>query len=885
MTSFFLIMYTRFFIFFILFIAHYSFAQYCVSGTVTNRNNEPLAMVTVHTSNYLKWTTTNEKGYFEFETITQPIITLIFNRLGLKEKKITIDFSTNKTQNISLQLHEDNLALDEVIVTGSLKNNRKTSTIIKQKAIAHLQATSLADVLQLVPGQLIQNQNFDDVKQVLIRQKDTRDGAEDATSFGTNIRINGISQSNNANLQNASSALRGNINYFNSTAGRGNDLRSIATNNIEKIEVIKGIPSVAYGDITSGVILIETKKGKSPLEITQRITPKVYQTAVNKGFSFKNKSTLNVDFDYTKALQSEREKALNYTKLRGNLVYVSPLFSNAIKSTTSFSAETIFDGNNDDNATTQRKNKQNGFQFAFTGEWYANKKWMEKLTFNVATSYQEQKSLDKQIVNKPLSVLSLFTNTNEGAGIFLPQTYISEVNVNGKPFSFYSKITNEFTKKAGNTSHQFLVGLEYNYEKNFGNGVRFNPQRPPEGLGFQTLRERPYKNVPALNQLSFFAEDVIKFPIYSIQNEIALGVRIDNFQPNNILTSKYGLQVSPRINFSSKINSNFIVKGGWGIATKSPSLLYLYPDNAFFDLVSLNHFTGNANENLVLLSTHVFNTENTNINVAKSNKFEFGFNYTFGKNNIDLTLYKEQTNNAFGYAQKAVFMPYNVYEVTQTNPNQLPNYSLLETRNFIGTYNTPSNHFTIKNKGIELLTDIKISNPFSLQLSGGYITTDAIYTNDDFKIETNAVTGNQLIATYKNGGTNTNEQLNTTLRSILHIPEIKFIISLTTQTIWFEKQQQKNYSNTPYQYANANGIFIPFDINNSTLVQQFTRNANNSTTNKQPIWLFNCNITKEVGNFGKLSFFVNNMFNSRPILNNRLRNIPFFYGFEASIKL
>lgn len=868
-----------------LFLFEIANAQYSVSGFVTNSNKQPLAIVTVSSANSLMWTTTNEKGYFVLNNISEQKTTLLFNRLGLKEKKIVVNFLSKKEQDISVELQEDNLSLKEIVVTANLKSKRKTATIIKRKAIEHLQASSLADVMQLIPGQLVQNQNFDNVKQALIRQKDTRDGAEDATSFGTNIRINGVSISNNANLQNVSSALRGNVNYFNSTVGKGNDLRDIATDNIEKIEVIKGIPSVVYGDITSAVVLIETKKGKSPLKITQRVTPKVYQTSVNKGFSFDNKNTLNIDFNYTKALQNEREKKLNYNKLQSSLTLVNPLFSNRVKNTVYLFAETIFDGNDNNNASTQHKNKQKGIQVGFDFEWYAKKKWAKKIAVSLSSSYKNQESLDKQIVNKPLSVLSLFTTTTEGAGAFLPQTYVSEVTVSGKPLRFYSKITNEFVKNLGGVMNHFLVGLEYNYEKNFGKGVKFNPYRPPEGLGFQTLRERPYSKVPALQQLSFFAEDILSFRFLSVRNELSLGVRIDNFQPYKILKSRYGIQVSPRINLSSKFGENLILKTGWGIAGKSPSLLYLYPDNAFFDLVSLNYFTGNSNENLVILSTHAFKTDNPKLKVAKSNKFELGFNYSLGTTNVDLIAYNEITKNAFGYTQQPVFTPYNVYKTGKVKINQQPAFMLKETKNYIGLYNIPENHFVINNKGIELLAYFKPFGSLSFQLSGAYIKTDATYTNDNYKIITNPTSGEQFIGAYKNGGTNSNEQINTTLRNVLHIPELKFVVSLTSQTIWFEKQQQSNYANLPYKYADSKGNFKPFDSAGKLLSNQFLRNTNSVEVNNKIIWLFNLNISKEIGEKGKLSFFMNNMFNSRPIVDNRLRNIPFFYGFEASIKL
>lgn len=51
-----------------------------------------------------------------------------------------------------------------------------------------------------------------------------------------------------------------------STSGQGTDLRTISPDNIESVEVIRGIPSVEYGNLTSGAVIIKTKSGVTPLE-------------------------------------------------------------------------------------------------------------------------------------------------------------------------------------------------------------------------------------------------------------------------------------------------------------------------------------------------------------------------------------------------------------------------------------------------------------------------------------------------------------------------------------------------------------------------------------------------------------------------------------------
>ena len=42
-------------------------------------------------------------------------------------------------------------------------------------------------------------------------------------------------------------------------------MRTISTDNIEKVEIIRGIPSVAYGNVANGAVIIQRKMNESPL--------------------------------------------------------------------------------------------------------------------------------------------------------------------------------------------------------------------------------------------------------------------------------------------------------------------------------------------------------------------------------------------------------------------------------------------------------------------------------------------------------------------------------------------------------------------------------------------------------------------------------------------
>ena len=59
----------------------------------------------------------------------------------------------------------------------------------------------------------------------------------------------------------------------------------------------------------------------------------------------------------------------------------------------------------------------------------------------------------------------------------------------------------------------------------------------------------------------------------------------------------------------------------------------------------------------------------------------------------------------------------------------------------------------------------------------------------------------------------------------------------------------------------------------------------------EPTVLFNLNVTKEIGNLLTASFYVNNMFNHRPLYKRKRSDgytelgIPMFFGFEFKVNI
>lgn len=139
-------------------------------------------------------------------------------------------------------------------------------------------------------------------------------------SFGTSIMVDGVPISDNASLADKTG--------INTTGGTGVDLRQIGADNIESVEVIRGIPSAEYGDLSAGAVIVNTKAGYTPYEIRAKINPTTFNTSFGKGWKFDSKKgSLNVNLDYAQAWGDPRNKSQAFDRVSGGVTYTNTIGS------------------------------------------------------------------------------------------------------------------------------------------------------------------------------------------------------------------------------------------------------------------------------------------------------------------------------------------------------------------------------------------------------------------------------------------------------------------------------------------------------------------------------------------------------------------------------
>ena len=472
--------------------------RYSISGKVTDRlSGTKIEMVTIQIKELNSWTASNVNGDFNFEKIPRGTFTLQATCLGYQPFEDTLTVNGD-IAGYKLMLSQISLALKEVVVVAKENTSMSTSSQIESTALDHAQPNSLADVMQLVPGQVTLNPNLAKSNQIAIRDINSFNRNPDYSSaMGTAIVVDGTPVNNDANLQTFNTAEGGTSQVY-STAGQGIDLRQIATDNIESVEVIRGIPSAEYGELTTGAVLVKTKAGKTRMNVKLKADPKIKQATFSKGFLLpgENYGAVNVDVDYTNAFNDLRNPAKSYNRLTGQLGYSNTWFRkiNPLSFNVKITYFSTFDNEKNDPDMLLREvyqEKEQNFGVKLFGTWSVKRPWLTNLTYNFAGDFEKQDYYEYKVIGIS-GVVPIPTATVSGVapGTLLPSNYDSQLNIIGRPYNYFASVKGNVTGKYGKEHSNLMYGVEWRTAGNNGEGSIYDVTRPPGGAIQASTRPR-----------------------------------------------------------------------------------------------------------------------------------------------------------------------------------------------------------------------------------------------------------------------------------------------------------------------------------------------------------------------------------------------------------
>lgn len=875
-----------------------------LSGQVTD-GRQPLAgaVLTLEPSGEVRYT--DEQGRFRLTTRAERNQTLSISLLG--KQPVLLTWSARRDSTLIVTLEDRSFGLSEVSVVAK-EQRIGSSSVIDKSALIHVQPTSLADVLQLVPGQLAANPNLSGPQQVTLRQVPTGADALRANALGTAVVQDGVPVSNNANLQSVQTILNstpGALPPFSSVVGRGNDLRQIGADNIESVEVVRGIPSARYGDLTSGLVIVNSRIGVVRPEVRVRLNPNLAQAAFVSGFQVKPKQILNASVDILRAQDDPRDRLNTYTRLTGQLAWKRQ--ARTLTTTTILAGYRTLDDQKRDPSDTRSQRvrfaRDESVKFSTEGRWRPNKAALTSLRYVAALTYTNQQAFTQELVTRDLFPLSNALTDTTLRGRYGEAEYLSQYRVSGRPLNGYANweagwvlpMSRQFT-------HLLVAGMEWRMDVNLGEGRVFDPTRPPRQNYSVGERPRDFRTIPALHQLSYYVEDKLTGQLGNRTFVVQAGFRLDNVQPRGPFSSRLGTIPAPRLNVALETLPGLFVRAGYGMTAKAPTIDVLYPGPRFFDLVNVNYFARDPAERFLLMTTRVIDLDGQRIRPYRSEKLEVGIDGQVGGFSGAITAFRETTTGAFGTNREAIAYSLARYGIAATPTGLLPVLTAQPTRYdtvFVG-YDRPVANRRYENRGIEfsILTPDWSAIRTSFQLNGAWIRSNSV--DDGTITDTDrAITGTSTprrVAIYQSAANRTATRFNTSLRFIHRIPSLKLVVSALWQTIWHNSNQSNPLNINAIGYLNRQNTVVNLapEQGASAEFADLRRVINPQLTipfDPPPLHLVNLRVTKEWAKGYGFSFYANNLTGHRPLVFNpqsavmsRL-NEPLFFAAEINISL
>ncbi len=642
-----------------------------IAGKILDPKDKPIEFVYVILSNDGLWSITDEYGNFNIDNVPKGEIKLTIRCLGYEEKTVEVDIQEN-ISNLILHIQESNLALDEVVVTAQRKTEEATSSyLIDRAALDHTQVINITDITSLLPGGKSKDMNLassqDD--RFALRSEKSEKGNP---SFGTAIEIDGIRLNNNASLDET----------------KGISTRNISTTNIESIEVITGIPSVEYGDLSNGIVKVNTRKGKTPFIIDFSTQPNTKQYALSKGFMLGKKGgAINAGFEHTKSNSDIASPHTTYTRNAISLTY-SKVLSQDNKKPITLSAGINgniggFNDKKDPDAfeDSYKKRRDNTIRGHLKLNWLLDQSWITNLELFSSFTYSD-KLYQVNKKNDSNTAQPLIRGTEEG--YFLTKNYEEEPNApiiqgpvgnwyelsytDNKPIDYSLKLKADWIRKFSNSTNRVLVGIDFKSSGNEGKGLYYDDLRVAP-----SWREYKYSDLPFTNNLAIFAEDKLTIPFKHSTLQLTAGLRSDM---TLIDKSEYGTvkSLSPRFNAKytfwekkDKVISSLSIYSGWGKAVKLPSFEVLYPSPSnskyYSDELTFAHNIEGANSIYGYYIIPQQTVYNPNLKWQHNKQTEIGVETTVLGAKISLVAFWNKTINP--YTSINLYTPYT-YKLTNS---------------------------------------------------------------------------------------------------------------------------------------------------------------------------------------------------------------------------
>ena len=639
-----------------------------IAGTVTAADSrEPIGFASVLMKDYGRWAVTDGEGRFSIKNVPEGKTTLTIQCLGYATRNVAIDIKKD-IRRLRLTLKPENLKLEGVTVTARRKRDEAaTSYTIDRTALDQQQLLNVGDIGTLLPGGKSVNPTLMNDTRLSLHSGSQEKGN---ASFGTAVEVDGMRLDNNA--------------AAGETAGAST--RTISTANIESVEIVTGIPSVEYGDLSNGVVKVNTRRGKSPFIVEGSINQHTRQIAINKGFDLGGSNgVLNASFEHARSFSNAVSPHTAYQRNILSLNYMNTYMKDAMPLTLNIGLSGNIGGYNseadpDNELDDYSKVRDNTLRAHADLQWLVNKPWLTNVSLHGSIGYSDHRSENYTHASSASTQPYIHTMTE---GYYMAQDYDQTITspssiilsptgywyvrsyTDSKPLSWALRLKGDWTRRFGHVLNKLMAGVEYTGSKNQGRGLYYEDMRYAP-----TWREYRYDKLPTLSNIALYVEDKVSLATSRLSTfELTAGLREDITLISN---SDYGTvsSLSPRVNgryiFWHNRRSRWVrdlsIHAGWGKSVKLPSFQVLYPSPSYSDHLAFSSPSTSNNTSYYAYHTYPSTAVyNPNLRWQYTNQTDLGVEMDIKGTRISLSAFHNRTHNP--YTATHVYTPF-AYQYT-----------------------------------------------------------------------------------------------------------------------------------------------------------------------------------------------------------------------------
>ena len=769
--------------------------------------------------------------------------------------------------------------LQEVVVTAEEKYERSSASVINKEAMQHIQPSSFTDILQTLPGGTTKDPNLTSTNTIRLREatNGSTSGEYDASSLGTSFVIDGAPVSTDANMQYVQSDVSGS-DAKRSSVGAGVDMRTISTDDIEKVEIIRGIAGAEYGDVTSGVVKIERTSKPTPWRARFKADGFSKLLFFGKGLGWNNENTvLNFGLDYLNAKADPTNTLENYQRITASVRLQQKWQAEDYRIRWQSNLDYTGSIDNDKIDPDIHRNREDSYKseyhkLSWNNTLHLHQSGVEWWKFSVQANVSGEidRISQTRFVQLTTPKNPAIDNMQEGEATvsLLPYKYVAKHEVEGLPLNVFVRPKAEFFFDTWKLEHKASAGIEWRYAKNFGRGQMYDLSRP---LNYSsTLRPRAYYDIPASNQLAWYIQDDISFPIhehFGIDLNIGLrGTSLLGLGREYTITGKCYLDPRANIGFNFPFSKGKLyVAASIGQHTKMPTLLQLSPNLLYMDLQATDIPIA-PTDTTMQIYTHIINPTNYDLQPARNLKWEVRAGFDIQQHKLSITYFEEDMRNAFrGLMQVEAF-----------------NYTISDNAyDRLLTYSATSNGSRVYKQGVEWQYQsprIKaICTRFTL--NGAWLRT--VYSNSERMFSTEKSPGvvnginvqDHYIGLYNWTEGYIRESLNSNLVADVYIARIGLTVSATFEMTFFTASKTLEKNGRPEAYiSSADGLLHPYDAvaEQDPILKTLIFDYNSGLFERRTVpfeGYLNLRVQKSITKFANIALYVNRLLDVLPDYN------------------